>query len=89
MTTMARAAVLDEVGRPVDIRELELIEPRVGEVRVRMLAAGVCHSDLHVRDGEWDRPTPIVMGHEGAGVVEAVGPGVSAPVSGSSSRCRG
>jgi S-(hydroxymethyl)glutathione dehydrogenase/alcohol dehydrogenase len=79
MTTMARAAVLDEVGRPVDIRELELIEPRVGEVRVRMLAAGVCHSDLHVRDGEWDRPTPIVLGHEGAGVVEAVGPGVTTP----------
>ena len=44
-----------------------------------MLASGVCHSDLHVRDGEWDRPTPIVMGHEGAGVVEAVGPGVTTP----------
>ena len=41
-----------------------------------MLASGVCHSDLHVRDGEWDRPGPIVMGHEGAGVVEALGPGV-------------
>jgi S-(hydroxymethyl)glutathione dehydrogenase/alcohol dehydrogenase len=74
-----RAAVLGEVGRPVEVRELELIEPRAGEVRVRMLAAGVCHSDLHVRDGEWDRPTPIVMGHEGAGVVEAVGPGVTTP----------
>ena len=61
------------------IRALELREPRAGEVRVRMLAAGVCHSDLHVRDGEWDRPTPIVMGHEGAGVVEAVGPGVTTP----------
>ena len=44
-----------------------------------MLASGVCHSDLHVRDGEWDRPTPIVMGHEGAGVVEAVGLGVTSP----------
>jgi S-(hydroxymethyl)glutathione dehydrogenase / alcohol dehydrogenase len=79
MTVVARAAVLDEVGRPIEIRELELIEPRAGEVRVRMLASGVCHSDLHVRDGEWDRPTPIVMGHEGAGVVEAVGAGVTAP----------
>ena len=79
MTVVARAAVLDEVGRPVEIRELELIEPRAGEVRVRMLASGVCHSDLHVRDAEWDRPTPIVMGHEGAGVVEAVGPGVTTP----------
>ena len=79
MTVLARAAVLTAVGRPVEIRELELIEPREGEVLVRMLAAGVCHSDLHVRDGEWDRPTPIVMGHEGAGVVEAVGPGVTTP----------
>ena len=75
----SRAAVLTAVGQPVEIRELELIEPRDGEVRVRMLASGVCHSDLHVRDGEWDRPTPIVMGHEGAGVVEAVGPGVTTP----------
>jgi S-(hydroxymethyl)glutathione dehydrogenase/alcohol dehydrogenase len=79
VTTIARAAVLGEIGRPVEIRELELIEPRAGEVRVRMLASGVCHSDLHVRDGEWDRPTPIVMGHEGAGIVEAVGPGVTSP----------
>ncbi len=76
---LVRAAVLEEVGRPAVVRELELIEPRAGEVRVRMLASGVCHSDLHVRDGEWDRPTPIVMGHEGAGVVEAVGPGVTTP----------
>ncbi len=81
MTTV-RAAVLDTVGQPAVVRELELIEPRAGEVRVRMLASGVCHSDLHVRDGEWDRPTPIVMGHEGAGVVEAVGPGVETPAVG-------
>ena len=77
--TTVRAVVLEEVGRPAVVRELELIEPRAGEVRVRMLASGVCHSDLHVRDGEWDRPTPIVMGHEGAGIVEAVGPGVTTP----------
>jgi len=42
-----------------------------------MTASGVCHSDLHVRDGEWDRPGPIVLGHEGAGIVDALGPGVS------------
>lgn len=72
-----RAAVLERVGSPAVIRDLELISPRAGEVRVRMLASGVCHSDLHVRDGEWDRPTPIVMGHEGAGVIEAIGPGVT------------
>ena len=75
-------------------RRAELDEPRAGEVRVRMLASGVCHSDLHVRDGEWDRPGPIVMGHEGAGVIEALGPGVDASGrrasrSGGSSRWRG
>ena len=47
-----------------------------------MLASGVCHSDLHVRDGEWDRPGPIVMGHEGAGIIEALGPGVDGAVTG-------
>lgn len=79
MTGWVRAAVLERVGEPIVVRDLELAAPRAGEVRVRMLASGVCHSDLHVRDGEWDRPTPIVMGHEGSGVVEAVGPGVTTP----------
>ena len=77
--TMTRAAVLRTAGEPTTIEELDVAEPRAGEVRVRMLASGVCHSDLHVRDGEWPRPTPIAMGHEGAGVVEAVGPGVTMP----------
>jgi S-(hydroxymethyl)glutathione dehydrogenase/alcohol dehydrogenase len=79
MSPSVRAAVLEEVGQPAVIRDLDLIDPRAGEVRVRMLASGVCHSDLHVRDREWDRPTPIVMGHEGAGIVDAVGPGVESP----------
>ena len=74
--TATRAAVLRAPGAPVAIETLTLAEPRAGEVRVRILASGVCHSDLHVRDGEWPRPTPVAMGHEGAGVVEAVGPGV-------------
>ena len=74
--TAIRAAVLRTAGRPTLVEPLELAEPRAGEVRVRILASGVCHSDLHVRDGEWPRPTPIAMGHEGAGVVDAVGPGV-------------
>jgi S-(hydroxymethyl)glutathione dehydrogenase/alcohol dehydrogenase len=74
--TAIRAAVLREGGAPATVEELTLAEPRAGEVRVRILASGVCHSDLHVRDGDWPRPTPIAMGHEGAGVVEAVGPGV-------------
>jgi S-(hydroxymethyl)glutathione dehydrogenase / alcohol dehydrogenase len=76
--TVIRAAVLERPGTEPRIEELTLDEPRAGEVRVRMAASGVCHSDLHVRDGEWDRPGPIVMGHEGAGYVEAVGPGVDA-----------
>ena len=74
--TATRAAVLRVPGAPVTVETLTLAEPRAGEVRVRILASGVCHSDLHVRDGEWPRPTPIAMGHEGAGVVEAIGPGV-------------
>jgi len=73
----ARGAVLRAVGKPTEVEDLVVAEPRAGEVRVRMLASGVCHSDLHVRDGEWPRPTPIVMGHEGAGIIEAIGPGVT------------
>ena len=71
-----RAAVLRAPGEAAAIERLELAEPRAGEVRVRILASGVCHSDLHVRDGDWPRPLPMAMGHEGAGIVEAVGPGV-------------
>jgi S-(hydroxymethyl)glutathione dehydrogenase/alcohol dehydrogenase len=74
-----RAAVIERAGAPVGIEDLTLDAPREGEVRVRMLASGVCHSDLHVRDGDWERPGPIVLGHEGAGVVEDVGPGVERP----------
>ncbi len=77
-TTSIRAAVLDRPGVPVRIEALELDPPGPGEVRVRMAAAGVCHSDLHVRDGEWEREGPIVLGHEGSAVVEALGDGVAA-----------
>ncbi len=72
-----RGAVLREGGTPARIEPLVLAAPRAGEVRVRILASGVCHSDLHVRDGDWPRPLPVVMGHEGAGIIEAVGPGVT------------
>ncbi len=75
MTTI-RAAVLRDGGRPSVVEPLTLAEPRAGEVRVRMQASGVCHSDLHVRDGDWPRPTPMAMGHEGAGIVDAIGSGV-------------
>ena len=57
--------------------ELELRGPGPGEVRVRIVAAGVCHSDLSVVNGTIPFPTPVVLGHEGAGIVEEVGPGVS------------
>jgi S-(hydroxymethyl)glutathione dehydrogenase/alcohol dehydrogenase len=76
-TTSIRAAVIDRPGVPVRIEDLDLDPPGPGEVRVRMASAGVCHSDLHVRDGEWERDGPIVLGHEGSAVVEALGAGVA------------
>ncbi|MCI4353959.1 MAG: alcohol dehydrogenase catalytic domain-containing protein, partial [Thermoplasmata archaeon] len=78
---MARAAILEHPGEPIAIESIDLDPPAAGEVLVRMTASGVCHSDLHVRDGEWPRPGPFVIGHEGAGVVEALGPEVD-PASG-------
>ena len=71
-----RAAVMRAPHQPLAIEHLELADPGPGEVRVRYRASGVCHSDLHCLDGEWTVPTPLVLGHEGAGRVEAVGPGV-------------
>ena len=77
-----RAAVLDAPGQPLVLETLSLDAPRAGEVLVRLGASGVCHSDLHVRDGHWKRPLPAVLGHEGAGLVEAVGDGVTSVESG-------
>jgi S-(hydroxymethyl)glutathione dehydrogenase/alcohol dehydrogenase len=72
-----RAAVLFEQRKPLGIEEVELAKPRDGEVMVRMVASGVCHSCLHAADGSWASPKlPMVLGDEGAGVVEQVGPGV-------------
>jgi len=72
-----RASVLFEQRTPLKVEDVELEAPRAGEVRVRMAASGVCHSCLHAADGSWANvPVPIVLGDEGAGVVEAVGPGV-------------
>jgi len=58
----------------MEIAPYRVDPPGPGEVRIRMAASGVCHSDLHVLDGDWTRPAPTVMGHEGAGWVESVGP---------------
>ena len=76
MSLTARAVVLPGEDRPYAVEELEVEEPRAGEVLVRMGASGVCHSDLHVVEGDWPVPTPVCLGHEGAGTVEAVGAGV-------------
>jgi S-(hydroxymethyl)glutathione dehydrogenase/alcohol dehydrogenase len=72
-----RGAVFRAPGRPLQIESLVLDPPGPGEVAVRMAASGVCHSDLHVVDGEWARPPDVVLGHEGAAVVEALGDGVA------------
>jgi S-(hydroxymethyl)glutathione dehydrogenase / alcohol dehydrogenase len=96
-----RAAVLREPGRPVALETVLLEPPRRGEVLVRVAAAGVCHSDVHLADGRLGAGRwPMVLGHEGAGVVEAVGGGVDTlsigdhvafcfvPACGSCSACR-
>src|SRR5690606_5258513 len=63
-------------SRPLELVDLELDEPGPGELLVRIEAAGLCHSDLSVVDGARPRPVPMLLGHEAAGIVEAVGPGV-------------
>jgi len=71
------AAVFYQVGQPFQIEMLDLETPRTGEVLVKVAAAGVCHSDWHLMTGATQHATPVVPGHEGAGVVEAVGAGVT------------
>jgi S-(hydroxymethyl)glutathione dehydrogenase / alcohol dehydrogenase len=72
-----RAAVLERFGEPLEVQQLELAEPRSGEVLVRLEACGVCHTDLFTASGaDPSGYSPTVLGHEGGGVVEAVGPAV-------------
>lgn len=71
-----RAAVFHAVGQPFEVREVDLGSPEAGEVLVQMKAVGVCHSDWHLMTGATKHPLPAVVGHEGAGVVAAVGEGV-------------
>ena len=68
-----QAAVLEKYNEPLQIEELSVERPRAGEVAVRILAAGVCHSDLYVLEGATPVPPPLVPGHEAVGVVEEVG----------------
>jgi aryl-alcohol dehydrogenase len=71
------AAVLEEYHEPLRVQSLQIDEPRPGEVLVRTVATGVCHTDAIARDRDLPFPVPGVLGHEGAGVVEAVGDGVT------------
>src|SRR5437762_1457349 len=73
----AKAAVLYQVKQPLVIEEVELLDPRPGEVQVRWVANGVCHSDYHLMSGDVPHPLPVVLGHEAAGVVERIGAGVT------------
>jgi chemotaxis signal transduction protein len=68
-----KAAVLREVGKPLQIEDVQINKPGPHEVLIRTAAAGVCHSDLHFIEGSYPHPLPAVLGHESAGVVEAVG----------------
>src|SRR6266536_612944 len=78
-----QAAVLEEFGTPLEVQELDLEEPKAGEVLVRLVACGVCHTDLYTASGaDPSGYSPTVLGHEGAGVVERVGEGVSDVASG-------
>lgn len=71
------AAVVREPGKPFVIEPIRLSPPRADEVLVRLVATGMCHTDLAARDGELPTPLPVVLGHEGAGIVESVGANVT------------
>jgi alcohol dehydrogenase (nicotinoprotein) len=72
-----KAAVVTEPGKHIEVEELDLDGPGAGEVLIRYTHAGLCHSDLHIMHGDIDARMPMVLGHEGAGIVEEVGPGVT------------
>lgn len=72
-----KGAVLRNVGEPWQIEEIEIGDPVAGEVQVRLVASGLCHSDYHLETGDSPAPMPVLGGHEGAGVVTKVGPGVT------------
>ena len=77
-----RAAVVEGIGAPFELEDVELAEPGRGEVLVRIVATGVCHTDAITRAGDMPLPLPGILGHEGAGIVERVGEGVGAVVPG-------
>jgi Zn-dependent alcohol dehydrogenase len=76
MAQLAKAAVTREIGKPITVEAIHVEAPRHGEVTVKLAACGVCHSDLSVTNGTIQYPLPMVLGHEGAGVITAIGDGV-------------
>lgn len=72
----AKAAILYEAKKPLVVEDVDVLEPAAHEVRVKWVSNGVCHSDLHVMTGDYPHPLPVVLGHEAAGIVEKIGPGV-------------
>ena len=79
MAKMMKAAVVRTFGKPLTIEEVPIPTPKQGEVLVKVIATGVCHTDLHAADGDWPAkpPLPFIPGHEGVGVIAAVGPDVN------------
>ena len=78
MAVTSRGVVAHTAGQPGRLESLRIDDPGPGEVLVKVLASGVCHTDLHFQQGHIGT-LPVLMGHEGAGIVEAVGPGVTRP----------
>src|SRR5512145_1467171 len=72
-----KAAVLYKANTPLEVVDVKQENPRAGEARVKVKAAGVCHSDWHIMNGDWTVPLPMVLGHEAAGIVEEIGAGVT------------
>src|SRR5215470_7993699 len=71
-----KAAVCYEAGKPLHIEDIDIHAPKRGEVKVRIRATAICHSDLLLVRGGWETPLPVVAGHEAAGIVEEVGENV-------------
>ena len=89
MPTNGQAAVLNDIGRDVELEDILVDDPGPGEVMVKLAASGVCHTDLTVKNlGGNGMKFPIVLGHEGAGYIEAVGEGVKGSGSGRPGRHR-
>ena len=72
-----KAAILNDYQTPLSIEEVQIDAPKAGEVKVKVAATGVCHSDYHVMKGEWKFGVPVLLGHEASGIVEEVGEGVT------------